>query len=199
MVAKVSSVLLQSLFSAESKNHRTNNILEKTLEQMAPRSKKSIVNDAVISIVSDSRLRGNWVTLSTLIEALKQRHDFGDHFEVTSSPLSAVLTKLVPGIDALKQSGNGACLTQHRCVVDDGKTKKIHFFYFQGTEKPPPKHPSINESWDRIRSCQRSILQSFKQQGLCEACKSHRDAGVFNGKHIIQTIRESCGLTDISD
>jgi hypothetical protein len=136
---------------------------------MAPRSKKGIVRDAVISIVSDSRLRGKWVSLSTLEEALKQRYDFGDHLVLTSLLLSTVLTHLVPDIDSL----NGMYRIQHRYVVD-GTKKKIYFFYFQDKQKHPPKHPSINESWDRILYRQRSILQSFKQQGTRHQNKKQR-------------------------
>jgi hypothetical protein len=33
---------------------------------------------------------------------------------------------------------------------------------------------------------------------LCKAYKSHRDANIFDGKYILQTLRESCGLVDIS-
>ena len=141
---------------------------------MAPRSKKSIVSDVVISIISDSRLRGKWVSLSTLEEALKQRYDFGDHLELTSTLLSKVMAGLVPDIDSLKHSRNGMYRIQHHYAVPDGKTKKIHFFYFQDKQKPPPKHPSINDSWDKILFCQRSILQSFKQQGTRHQNKKPR-------------------------
>ena len=74
---------------------------------MAPRYKSGIVSDAIISIVSDSRLRGKWVALSTLEVALKQRYDFGDHLELTSMLMSRVMAALVvPNIDSLQQSSS---------------------------------------------------------------------------------------------
>jgi hypothetical protein len=86
---------------------------------MAPPSKKRIVNDAVISIVSDSCLRGKWVSLLTLGLALKQRHDFGDHLELTSMQLGSMMTKLAPDVDSLLQSSNGMCRIQHSYEKED--------------------------------------------------------------------------------
>jgi hypothetical protein len=85
------------------------------------------------------------------------------------------MAELVPDIDSLKHSRNGMYRIQHHYAVPDGKTKKIHFFYFQDKQKSPPKHPSINESWDKILFCQRSILQSFKQQGTRHQNKKPRE------------------------
>jgi hypothetical protein len=130
---------------------------------MATPSKKSIVNDAVVSIISDLHLRGKWVSSSTLEEALRQRYDFGDHCELTSRLLNTVLTKLVPDVDSLKPNSNGMYRIQHYYVVDD-KKKKIQFFYFQDQQKTPPKHPSVTENWERILYLQKSILQSFQHQ-----------------------------------
>ena len=75
---------------------------------MVPRYNRHLVSDAVISIVSDSRLRGKkWVALSTLEVALKQRYDFGDHLELTSMLMSRVMAALVvPNIDSLQQSSS---------------------------------------------------------------------------------------------
>jgi hypothetical protein len=33
---------------------------------------------------------------------------------------------------------------------------------------------------------------------LCKVYKSHRDANIFDGEYILQMLRESCGLVDIS-
>jgi hypothetical protein len=76
---------------------------------MAPRYKRNIVSDAVISIVttSDFRLRGKWVSLLTLEDALKERYEFGDHLELTLMLKNRVMTALVPDIDSLQQSSNG--------------------------------------------------------------------------------------------
>jgi hypothetical protein len=49
--------------------------------------------------------------------------------------------------------------------VHDSKKKRIHFFYFQDEEEAPPRHPSIDKSWDKILGHHSSILQSFKQHG----------------------------------
>jgi len=138
---------------------------------MVPRYKRHLVSDAVISIVSDSRLRGKWVALSTLEVALKQRYDFGDHLELTSTLMSRVMTALVPDIDSLQQSSNGMYRIQHVAstsyatgMPEDGKRKKFHFFYFQDEQKHSSKHPSTIESTDKILGPQNSIVESFKQQ-----------------------------------
>jgi hypothetical protein len=78
--------------------------------------------------------------------------------------MNRVMTSLVPDIDSLKQSSNGVYHIQHSYVVHNDKKKRIHFFYFQNEEKAPPRHPSIDESWDKIIGHQSSILQSLKQQ-----------------------------------
>jgi hypothetical protein len=142
---------------------------------MAPRYKRNIVSDAVISIVSDLRLRGKWVSSLTLEDALKQRYDFGDHLELTSMPMNRVMTALVPVIYSLQQSSNGVYHIQHSYIVHDGKKKRIHLFYFQDEEKAPPRHPSIDESWDKIHGHHSSILQSLKQKGTRH---QHKKQGV---------------------
>ena len=65
---------------------------------MVPRYNRTIVNDVVFSIVSNSRLRaaGKWASLSPPEVALKQRYDFGDHLELMSMLMSRVMTGLVP-------------------------------------------------------------------------------------------------------
>jgi hypothetical protein len=74
---------------------------------MAPRYNKSIVCDAVNAIVSTFlRLRRRWVTSSTLAEALKQRYDVGDQFELILKLLSKAMITLVPAIDSLQQSSS---------------------------------------------------------------------------------------------
>ena len=67
---------------------------------MVPRYNRHLVGDAVISIVSDLRLHGEWVALSTLEVALKQRYDFGDHLDLISTLMSRVMAALVPDIDS---------------------------------------------------------------------------------------------------
>ena len=44
-----------------------------------------------------------------------------------------------------------------------------------------------------------SAMDFANNKRLLKAYKSHRDANVFDGKFIMQTLRESCGLVDISD
>jgi hypothetical protein len=63
---------------------------------------------------------------------------------------------------------------QHSYVVHDGKKKRIHFFYFQDEEKAPPRHPSIDESWDMMLGHQSDILQSLKQQGTRHQYKNQQ-------------------------
>ena len=50
-------------------------------------------------------------------------------------------------------------------MPEDGKRKKFQFFYFQGEQKPPSKHPySTIELRDKILGPQTSIVELFKQQ-----------------------------------
>ena len=43
-----------------------------------------------------------------------------------------------------------------------------------------------------------SAMGFERNERLLKAYKSHRDTNIFDGKFIMQTLRESCGLVDIS-
>ena len=114
MVPRISLVLGLKDFGTEPHNPLINNIREYFQSQIVPRYNRNIVSDAVISIVSDSRLPGKWVSLSTLEVAFKQqRYDFGDNLKLTSTLMSRVMAALAPDVDSLQWSSNGMCRIQH--------------------------------------------------------------------------------------
>ena len=62
--------------------------------------------------------------------------------------------------DSLQQSSKGACRT---LCQTGGQVKQTHFFCFQDRQRPPPKHPSIVKSRDKILGHQSSVAESHSR------------------------------------
>jgi hypothetical protein len=97
----------------------------------------------------------------TLEVASKQRRDFGDHLELTSTMMSGVMAASMPDSDSLQQSSKDAC---HTLCQTGGQVKQTHFFCFQDRQRPPPKHPSIVKSRDKILGHQSSVAETLEQR-----------------------------------
>ena len=108
-------------------------------------SKTIVLQKAFLFLTKERSFQKRWVSLSSIVSALRLQYPFGDHYNFDKGVLSKSLGKLHPKIDSLQEK-NG--LGVYQCKMSGG-----YCFTIQDWMLAPPEMPntySDNSEWNKL-------------------------------------------------